>query len=212
MKEKQILTEVSSPYFELENDKSDKLIYVLHGYGQLAKFFIQKFKPLQELGFKIVAPEGLHRFYLEGTNGRVGASWMTKENRELDIHNYISMLNNLHTKLKKEKEWKAIHVLGFSQGVATAFRWIADEKIKPSHFLMCSGMIPSDVHLQGENSIFKAIKSTYFSGTNDIYKTEEAVLAFQQKLKESNLDITMVEFDGGHEVNLEAVLKVLQPM
>ena len=46
----------------------------------------------EELGYTIIAPQGLHKFYLEGTSGRVGASWMTKENREDDIKNYLVYL------------------------------------------------------------------------------------------------------------------------
>lgn len=192
--------------YRLDAESSDKLVYVLHGYGQLAKYFIQKFKPLVERGFTVIAPEGLHRFYLQGTSGRVGASWMTKENRELDIENYLTYLNTLHKEIAKEKDWNSIIVLGFSQGVATAFRWIADGKIIPNQFLLCSGMIPPDVNLEESSSVFDNIKMTYFSGTNDTYKTEEAVTHFQQRLSQLPFPIKMVEFEGVHEVNVEAVL------
>ena len=192
--------------YRLDAENSDKLIYVLHGYGQLAKYFIQKFKVLVEQGYTVIAPEGLHRFYLQGTNGRVGASWMTKENRELDIENYLTYLNTLHQEIAKEKDWKKVNVLGFSQGVATAFRWIADGQIKPNQFLLCSGMIPPDVNLEESNTVFGNIKMTYFSGTNDPFKTEEAVTHFQQRLNKLPFPIKMVEFEGVHEVNVEAVL------
>ena len=39
-------------------DKATKLIFVLHGYGQLAEFFIRKFHFLEE-DYLIVAPEGM---------------------------------------------------------------------------------------------------------------------------------------------------------
>ena len=97
----------------------------MHGYGQMAKFFIRKFQSAEELGYTIIAPQGLHKFYLEGTSGRVGASWMTKENREDDIQNYLIYLNAVHSEISSEKNWDEIVILGFSQGVATAFRWLA---------------------------------------------------------------------------------------
>jgi predicted esterase len=188
------------------NSRSKKLIYVLHGYGQLSKYFIRKFDSMVEMGFTVIAPEGLHRFYLQGTSGRVGASWMTKENRELDIENYLNYLNELHSKIYTEKDWEQIIILGFSQGVATAFRWIADGKIKPNQFLLCSGMIPPDVDLNAQNELFKSIDMTYFSGNKDPYKTEEAVTHFQQRLNQLPFPIKMVEFEGVHEVNVEAVM------
>ncbi|MFT7345493.1 MAG: putative esterase, partial [Lentimonas sp.] len=67
-----------------EENPNDQLLIVLHGYGQLSQFFIQKFSSLTHQ-CDIIAPEGMHRFYLNGSSGRVGASWMTKEERETDI-------------------------------------------------------------------------------------------------------------------------------
>jgi len=192
--------------YRIDAENSYKLIYVLHGYGQLAKFFLRKFEPLTTKGFTVIAPEGLHRFYLQGTSGRVGASWMTKENRELDIENYLTYLNTLHQEIANEKEWTQVIVLGFSQGVATAFRWIADGQVKPNQFLLCSGMIPPDVNLEEANSKFSKIQMIYFTGTNDPYKTEEAVTHFQERLSQLPFPIKMVEFEGVHEVNVEAVL------
>ena len=65
------------------------VLIALHGYGQLPEFFMRRLQPLADAGWAIVAPEGLHRYYLEGAHGRVGASWMTKEAREDDIVDYV---------------------------------------------------------------------------------------------------------------------------
>lgn len=185
-----------------------KLFYVLHGYGQLAKFFIRKFKGLSD-DYTIIAPEGLHRFYLEGTSGRVGASWMTKENREQDIENYIEYLNAIHELLTKEQEWEEINILGFSQGVATAFRWLAQGSIKPRKFMICSGLVPPDVDLQVKKDIFDPIKMTYFSGVNDPYRTEDSVKEFYDAVASSKLDMELVNFEGVHEVFVEGVMERL---
>jgi len=186
-----------------------KLLYVLHGYGQLAKFFIRKFSGALEKDYTIVAPEGQHYFYLNGTSGRVGASWMTKENREQDIQNYIAYLDAVHAQLSTEKEWDEIVILGFSQGVATAFRWLAESDIKPSKFLICSGLVPPDVDLQIKKAIFDLIKMTYFSGVNDPYRTEDSVKEFYDAVASSKLNMELVNFDGVHEVFVEGVLSRL---
>jgi predicted esterase len=186
-----------------------KLLYVLHGYGQLAKYFIQKFVPATYLGYTVVAPEGQHHFYLQGTSGRVGASWMTKENREQDITNYIAYLDAIHADLTAKKEWDEIVVLGFSQGVATAFRWLAASDIKPNKFLICSGLVPPDVDLNIKKAIFDPIKMTYFSGVNDPYRTEDAVQEFYTTIAGSKLEMELVTFDGVHEVNIEKVIAQL---
>ena len=193
----------------LREGTGNKLFYVLHGYGQLAKFFIRKFSPALEKGYTIVAPEGLHSFYLEGTSGRVGASWMTKENRKQDIQNYLKYLDAVHAKLTAEKEWEEIVVLGFSQGVATAFRWLAESDIKPSKFLICSGLVPPDVDLNIKKDIFDPIKMSYFSGVNDPYRTEDSVKEFYDAVASSKLEMELVNFEGIHEVFVEGVMERL---
>ncbi|MGH7540318.1 MAG: hypothetical protein ACRELC_04915, partial [Gemmatimonadota bacterium] len=51
--------------------------FVLHGYGQLAPRFVRSFEALDDGSRWIVAPEGLHRYYLDHAERKVGASWMT---------------------------------------------------------------------------------------------------------------------------------------
>ena len=189
----------------LREGNGNKLLYVLHGYGQLSKLFIRKFKRLVDHGYTVVDTEGLHRFYLEGTSERIGASWMTKENREQDIVNYIAYLDAIHAEFTGQKEWDEIVVLGFSQGVATAFRWLAESNIKPSKFMICSGLTPPDVDLNIKKATFDSIKMTYFSGVNDPYRTEEAVQEFYTAVASSKLDMDLVNFDGVHEVSVEDV-------
>lgn len=68
---------------------------VVHGYGQLAERFINKFTTLLNESTAIIVPEALQRFYLDGTGGKIGASWMTREERELDIkdnHYYLDQV------------------------------------------------------------------------------------------------------------------------
>src|SRR5690242_15478023 len=95
----------SARYFKLGeiNEHTTEVWFVLHGQGQLAEFFIQKFKMLEDQNICVIAPEGLSRYYLEGYTGRVGATWMTKENRLMDINNYIQYLNAVY-----QTEFKAL--------------------------------------------------------------------------------------------------------
>jgi predicted esterase len=207
MKAKHVTFPSTGNYYTL--GKGENLLYVLHGYGQLARFFIKKFEALQDR-YTIVAPEGLHRFYLQGTSGRVGASWMTIEERETDIDNYLNFLNSLHQQISEGKNWESTSILGFSQGVATAFRWLANNAIQANTFLLCSGMIPPDVNLQESHHIFSQIKMAYFSGKNDPYRTEEAVKTFQERLNQLPYPIQKIEFEGKHEVHLPSILKFLE--
>ena len=110
--------------YEILNDvdEATTILYVLHGYGQLAKYFIKKFTDLDE-NLLIVAPEGMHRFYRKGNSGRVGASWMTKEARQTDIEDNMKWLTELDRLLSQKYPIQKRILLGFSQGGSTAARW-----------------------------------------------------------------------------------------
>ena len=75
------------------------LIFALHGYSQLAFYFIRPFEALNPKKYFIVCPEGLHRFYRQGNNGNVGATWMTKEDRESDIADYVLYLDQVYKEI-----------------------------------------------------------------------------------------------------------------
>ncbi|MBM3915983.1 MAG: hypothetical protein FJ349_00025 [Sphingomonadales bacterium] len=78
MFEQHLPFEQTRRYYQNDLKGKDKIIFALHGYGQLGQFFFRQFNILND-NWGIVVPEGPHRFYLEGSSGRVGASWMTKE-------------------------------------------------------------------------------------------------------------------------------------
>ncbi len=80
MIEQEISFNFSARYYRLgeltANTKS--IWFVIHGYGQLAKYFLPKFSGLVNKETCVIAPEGLARFFLEDLNGR-SKSEKTKE-------------------------------------------------------------------------------------------------------------------------------------
>ena len=75
-------------------------------------YFIRKFRALFD-DLLVVAPEGMHRFYLQGSSGRVGASWMTKEAREDDIADNLRWLQELDAHISAQYRPKRKLLLGF---------------------------------------------------------------------------------------------------
>ncbi|MBC7923946.1 MAG: phospholipase, partial [Ferruginibacter sp.] len=105
------------------NADTRQVWFVLHGYGQLAEYFIRRFDVLDDGHTYVVAPEALSRFYLQGMgegSGRVGATWMTREDRLNEIDDYLHYLRTLHQTLVGEGGRWRTGLLGFSQGTATA--------------------------------------------------------------------------------------------
>lgn len=184
--------------------------FVCHGYGQLAPNFLRHFSPIFQEDRMIIAPEGLHRFYLKGTGGKVGASWMTKEERETDIQDYIRYLDQLYDNAMHDfigKEVR-IRVLGFSQGVATVCRWMAHARSRADELILWAGIIPPDIDLSVDKRAFQRMKMTLLVGDQDEYRTEEKLSEEGKVLKAHDIPYEFIEFEGQHRIE-EVPLKRL---
>lgn len=205
-------------YFTLGDLSPDtrKIWFVLHGYGQLAKYFIRKFQPLADAGIFIIAPEGLSRFYLEDVtsrsqsgNQKVGATWMTRENRLQDISNYINYLNTIHYKIIPPHFDGEITVFGFSQGAATAARWITNHPIKFQRLIAWCGIFPPDMDFALASEILKDKKVVEVIGKSDPYLTVEKMkemIALNERLK---ISPEVIKFEGGHEIVPSELIKLI---
>jgi predicted esterase len=184
-------------------EKANNLIIVLHGYGQLAEFFIRKFNEIPE-DYLVVAPEGMHRFYLNGTSGRVAASWMTKEDRESDIADNLNWLKQLYDELTGQKTFEKIILLGFSQGGATAARWFYSQKVQFDQLILWASVFPPDLERPPINSN----SNNYFVvGTEDEYYNAEAQMSeieFYQKI-----GFQTIQFAGSHDIQLTTLNSIL---
>jgi predicted esterase len=191
---------------EIENGKH--LLIALHGYGHLSEYFIRKFKSLDKSEFVVVCPEGPHRFYIDGNRGRVGASWMTKEDRETDILDYTNYLDTLLDELKSQAEFSSVTLLGFSQGGATASRWLAFGSHQFDRFILWATVFPPDMERKyGEK--FNNSRNFFVFGTNDEYYTQESIQDHFNELNDMNIQFEMCIFDGNHNIHTETLLSIL---
>jgi len=104
--------------------KTREVWIALHGYGQLVAYFQRHFRTCVTEQRAFVFPQGQHKFYLNGVSGRVGASWMTKDEREKDIENQRRYLSEVMRFVRKQCPNARFHLVGFSQGVATGMRFL----------------------------------------------------------------------------------------
>lgn len=194
-----------------KNTNTNKIaILALHGYGQLAQFFIRNFQGLDTEKYCVVAPEGLHRFYLEGTSGRVGASWMTKEERLDDIADNMVYLDTMFEEIIEPLGCKQLVVLGFSQGAATAARWIEYSDQKIDAFIQWAGVFPPDMNMKLASNKFNTLKHFYVVGDKDTYFTNSENSALQEEwLHNHGLAPELISFDGAHQLDLACLSGIL---
>ena len=187
------------------NDLAGKkqVLIALHGYGQLAQYFCRKFKDLEQT-WGLVFPEGPHRFYLEGSSGRVGASWMTKEWRTQDILENTSYLLQLIGDIKLKYPDASISLLGFSQGGATAARLYQAQPKLFEKLILWASVFPPDIDVAG----FSKVAQLHFAiGNQDPYF--EKVGTSQIVNDYADLGFQTHIFNGAHDINSAGLIEIL---
>jgi predicted esterase len=191
--------------------------FVCHGYGQLAGRFIQEFAPLDDGTRLIVAPEALSRYYLDPipvrrlqSSPRVGASWMTREDRESEIADYVAYLERLAEEVRHPLSGAAprIVVLGFSQGTATVSRWVAASELRVDQLVLWGGTIPPELDLAAWSMRLHGAAITLAAGDRDELATPEALAAEAERLSASGVAFTLHRFHGGHALPPDALLQL----
>jgi predicted esterase len=186
-----------------------ELWYVLHGYGQLAAPFLEDFRAIDDGNRLLVAPEGLSRFYEGDTRTRlhkdakVGASWMTREDRESEIADYVAYLDTVHASLVPRfgATPPTVTVLGFSQGGATAARWVARGSVRAARLIVWGSQFPPELDLADPGAPLSRVESIFVVGTTDIFATPKIVERELERLRAANLPFRFVSFNGGHRMD-----------
>ncbi|HXT15934.1 MAG TPA: hypothetical protein VN706_09930 [Gemmatimonadaceae bacterium] len=182
--------------------------FLLHGYGQLAGEFIRYFADLGGDDVLLVAPEAMNRFYLVSPSKApaaerpVGATWMTREDRESEVADYVEYLDALAEEIAPMlAPDAAINVLGFSQGTATATRWVTHGRVRAARLVVWGGLLPPDSDLTHGHSALRHVPLTIVLGTRDQYVNEDMLTAELARLDAAGIPREIIRFDGGHAIS-----------
>lgn len=194
------------------NEHTRRIWFVLHGYGQLAEYFLPRFEVLDDGQTHVVAPEGLSRFYLSGMGGssKVGATWMTREDRLDEIDDYLHYLNTLYQVVVGDggKHLTQIGLLGFSQGVATACRWLTSGNLRFDQLVLWAGSIPDDLTDCPYWERMKKVESVFVYGKQDPLVSPHLLEEQMKKVARLGWTLPVKAFEGKHEVQREVVAAV----
>ena len=198
MQEHSLTTPRTARYFTLgAPERATDVWFVCHGYGQLAARFLERFRPIERRDRCIVAPEGLSRFYLSehAAERRVGAAWMTREDRLHEIDDYVRYLDAVYARVAPAQN--GVTALGFSQGTATVCRWAALGSARIDRLILWGGEVPPDLDLKR----LRVPTLTLVYGTRDEFFTPKVVAANEARLREHGIPYELRSFDGGHEIH-----------
>jgi predicted esterase len=204
----------SARYYVLGGDVEapQEIWVVCHGYAQLARYFLRAFEPLNDGTRTIVAPEALNRYYFEtapgvhGRDARVAATWMTREDREHEIEDYVAYLDALAARLREGSAARAearIIALGFSQGAATVSRWVARGVTDVAHVVLWGSSVAHDLELRPD--LFRGASLTLAMGDADPHISEQRVEREDRRLRDAGLHYRLLRYDGGHRIEPAAL-------
>ena len=205
----------SARYWVLGDPELDheEVWIVLHGYGQLARRFLRRFARIATASRLVVAPEALSRFYIGSGEGRhgpdalVGATWMTREDREAEIRDYVAYLDRLAAAVVRGAP--RVTVLGFSQGVATAWRWVTYGAVpRLGRLVAWAGELPPDLDMERAARSLAGVEVLLVSGEGDRTAGAPRHAEATERLERAGVPVRPLRYPGGHDIH-EATLLAL---
>lgn len=184
---------------------------VFHGYRQLAANFARRFAGLIEPGVVVAAPEGLSRFYVDGVRGKVGASWMTKEDRLAEIDDQRAWLDRVWDRLQDLPGQPKVHLLGFSQGVATVWRWLLAHPLQPDSLTLWAGTIPEETNQALEERLRQLTLTVAYASDDEFIPLDRAE-AYVAGLKVRYPQLQVLPFEGRHDIPQGSLLRLREQL
>ena len=208
-REKQVSYQITNTYSVLNRftEKTKNVWLVCHGIGYLSRYFIRHFNHLDADENYIIAPQAQSKYYLKSDYKHVGASWLTKENTESEIENVLNYLDEVFME-ENLSEAPNLIVLGYSQGVSVATRYLAHRKINCAQLILHSGKIPEELTSK-DFAFLKDTKVTYLYGTQDEYLKKGIIEVEEERMQSlfpNNFEI--ITYNGGHQFNTEIIEKL----
>ncbi len=193
------------------SDQIKEVVVALHGYGQLAPVFAESLLPLATEERLIVCPEALSRFYTSHRHRVVGATWMTYEEREFEIMDYVLYLDDLIQGILEDVPADVvITVLGFSQGCPTASRWIGNDGVAPDRIILW-GADPAHDHSDDEWNVLADVPEIVLvAGSNDKIMTEDRLIKAEEALRDHQCSFRTLLYEGGHDIDKEVLTSLFE--
>lgn len=182
---------------------ASEIWFLLHGHAQLASAMLESCRALASPSRLLVAPEALSRFYLKNGSGPIGASWMTRDERDAEIADYVAYLDDVARWCGESLGCtaRARTVLGFSQGAATAWRWALLGSTPLTRVIAWGGGIPTDLDLAARGPKLATLRIDIVRGKRDPLQTVESLRADRARLDDTGHAHHALEFDGSHRID-----------
>lgn len=181
---------------------SSRLLVGFHGYGQSGEDMMADLRLIPGAeAWTRVSIQALNRFYTRG-DSRVVASWMTREDREQAIADNIAYVNSAithaSTRAQQHASTPALVFVGFSQGVAMAYRAALSGARPATGVIALAGDIPPELKTDAATAQ-PWPKVLIGVGHLEQWYSADKVAGDQEFLTRRGVEHTIVKFKGGHD-------------
>jgi predicted esterase len=190
------------------------LLVGFHGYAEQAALQLERLRAVRgDRRWSLVAVQALHRFYRNGSNDQVAASWMTREDRELAVADNVAYIDAVLREVARDcHEISAVVFAGFSQGASMAYRAAALGTIAAAGVIALGGDIPPELP---QETLARIPRALIGWGTGDRFYVAAMRQADEDRLRQAGVEVTVAPLDAGHKWTddfSEAVSEWLRPI
>ncbi|MEZ4903840.1 MAG: hypothetical protein R2822_19860 [Spirosomataceae bacterium] len=135
---------------------------------------------------------------------------MTREERASEVVDYVGYLNHLYDTVLEGQDLSKlqINVLAFSQGNATALRWLNNDHIRCDRLIIWAGYFAHGIADVIEPHKLKNLPTTVVYGTQDEYLVQIDLAKYEADIQAAIQHIQVVNFDGKHTIDKPTLHKI----
>jgi predicted esterase len=173
-----------------------QLLVGCHGYAQNADEMMEMLRGIPSgKEWTRVSIQALHRFY-RGRAEVTVASWMTRQDRDLMIGDNVAYVDAAIAGVAGKRAIERLAFVGFSQGVAMAFRAAVLGAGKADAVLALGGDVPPELLADPSVTFPRVLLAR---GTRDEWYTGAKLDADAAALRMRGARVDTLAFDGAHE-------------
>jgi predicted esterase len=177
------------------------LLIGFHGYAQLGEDALAYLRPLAEgKPWAIAAPQALHPFY-RPKDQAVVAGWMTRLDREIALEDNVAYTTRAVAELRARMPGaQRLAIVGFSQGVAMAYRTAARCGQQVDAVVALAGDVPPELRSVGPDGDWGSRPAVLIGrGDGEQWYSEEKLADDLAALAALDIPAEVCRFAGGHE-------------
>jgi predicted esterase len=134
---------------------------------------------------------------------------MTREDREQEIADYVRYLDLVHAEVRARVSTRArFYLLGFSQGVATAGRWLDRGASRHDAYCFWAGTLPPELNLEAAHPGLAGRRIALAAGHRDEYLPPDWLATESRRLGAAGGEVRAFPFHGGHRLDRTVLAQV----